>query len=575
MRLFISQIFFFYSFLLFAQAEDNFPIKLSASFEDFKLVTEMTEISEEQIYIIKDFCHQYSRFSQDTALLIAEKMTDITKDYPDGIIKAEAKITHANVWQSMGKFKEAKQFLLEAKLIATKLGNDNLIANTLKKLGTIDVRQDQYDSALEYFLGSLAVSEKLKDSTQMFSIYFNIAGLYFNLSMLDKTKEYTQKAADIAEATNDDGLRVDAYGAQASIFGQVAADFLDKYEKDTVNLKIYKDSSKIFSHYALQKSEEVLVLAGESNNKVLLAGTLVKMVVEYNNLEEYKQAIEVGKKAEMIIDELGYNYFQSQNYNYLAFAYLRLGDNVSALDYAQKSLKSAEEMGLEVLIGSSHDYLSTIYAGLGNHKMAFESLKKYDDYLAKTNNLEKIQSISDADAKYESVKKENRILAQENSILELETSNAYMTRQRGALLGGGILLAFLSFMAYNFFRIRRERNDKKAFTEALIFAQEAERKRIAGDLHDGIGQSLLLIKKQMAMTHQTTTENNQLINDTLEEVRTISQNLHPFHLGKFGLTTAIKDMIKKVEQSTTLFISKDIEDIDNFFSEKEQIQFLE
>ena len=40
-----------------------------------------------------------------------------------------------------------------------------------------------------------------------------------------------------------------------------------------------------------------------------------------------------------------------------------------------------------------------------------------------------------------------------------------------------------------FNKIRKERNDKKAFAEALMHTQETERKRIAQDLHDGIGQS--------------------------------------------------------------------------------------
>ena len=120
-------------------------------------------------------------------------------------------------------------------------------------------------------------------------------------------------------------------------------------------------------------------------------------------------------------------------------------------------------------------------------------------------------------------------------------------------------------------KIRREKNDRKAFAEALIFAQEEERKRIARDLHDGVGQSLLLIKKQMSSTHEVTVENQQMISDTLEEVRTISRDLHPFQLEKFGLTNSINDVIEKVERSTDLFISREIINIDESVLKKNQI----
>lgn len=119
--------------------------------------------------------------------------------------------------------------------------------------------------------------------------------------------------------------------------------------------------------------------------------------------------------------------------------------------------------------------------------------------------------------------------------------------------------------------MKKERNDKMAFAEALIFAQEEERKRIARDLHDGVGQSLLLIKKQMETSHETTLDNQRMITETLEEVRSISQDLHPFQLEKFGITAAINEVIYKIEHSTELFISKELDNIDKLLSEKAQI----
>ena len=120
-------------------------------------------------------------------------------------------------------------------------------------------------------------------------------------------------------------------------------------------------------------------------------------------------------------------------------------------------------------------------------------------------------------------------------------------------------------------RIRKEKNDKKELVEALIFAQEEERKRIASDLHDGIGQSLLLIKNQMATTQKTTVENQDLISQTLDEVRTISRDLHPFTLEKFGLTASLKDILQRVKSTTDLFVTHNMENVDGKLSAKAEI----
>ncbi|HCY46451.1 MAG TPA: hypothetical protein DHU89_07180 [Flavobacteriales bacterium] len=105
------------------------------------------------------------------------------------------------------------------------------------------------------------------------------------------------------------------------------------------------------------------------------------------------------------------------------------------------------------------------------------------------------------------------------------------------------------------FRFKKEKNDMKAFAEALINAQEEERKRIARDLHDGVGQSLFFMKKQMVSQYEVTVESQQLISQTLEEVRAISRDLHPFQLERFGLKSALQSVILDVEKSSSIFVS--------------------
>lgn len=266
----------------------------------------------------------------------------------------------------------------------------------------------------------------------------------------------------------------------------------------------------------------------------------------------------------------------------IGHTYYNKGKYTDAIIACQKSLALGEEIGV---IDLQKDACSCLYKvnkvlGKGIKALQYhEQMSVLEDSLNVNETIKKLQQMEfNKQVLLDSIATERKKLlvqiAHGNEIRELETNNAKIKAQRNSLIGGSLLFAILGFIGYNYFKIQKDRNDKKAFAEALIFAQENERKRIARDLHDGVGQSLLLIKKQLETTHENTFENNKLINTTLEEVRSISRNLHPFQLEKFGLTTAILDVIDNIEKSTGLFITKEIDDIDGMFSQKNEIHYF-
>jgi signal transduction histidine kinase len=85
----------------------------------------------------------------------------------------------------------------------------------------------------------------------------------------------------------------------------------------------------------------------------------------------------------------------------------------------------------------------------------------------------------------------------------------------------------------------------------LISAQEEERKRIARELHDGVGQALtsilvhikVLAQNQDAETHDRMAELRHLVDETLAEVRLLSRELRPSALDDLGLAAALERYI--------------------------------
>ena len=92
----------------------------------------------------------------------------------------------------------------------------------------------------------------------------------------------------------------------------------------------------------------------------------------------------------------------------------------------------------------------------------------------------------------------------------------------------------------------RENAQQQALAAALV-AQEDERQRIAGELHDGVGTILALAKLHLYAPGGTASpEASELIDQAVAEVRRISRNLQPATLQQLGLSQALQALVQAV-----------------------------
>jgi len=118
------------------------------------------------------------------------------------------------------------------------------------------------------------------------------------------------------------------------------------------------------------------------------------------------------------------------------------------------------------------------------------------------------------------------------------------------------------------------------FSRQLIESQESERKRIAQELHDGLGQNLLVIKNRALLGLAVNEKDEQFdeiqesVTIALSEVRTIAYNLRPLHIERLGLTATIEEMIENVETVSGIEINCDIQKIDDLCKKDNEINFF-
>jgi len=124
--------------------------------------------------------------------------------------------------------------------------------------------------------------------------------------------------------------------------------------------------------------------------------------------------------------------------------------------------------------------------------------------------------------------------------------------------------------------IEREQRARAEYTLQLIASQEAERTRIAGELHDSLGQSLSLIKNHAQLLllgkklDANTRQEIQTISDStsaaIAEMRRISQDLHPYQLDHLGLTCALDALVESAAGASGVAFKKKFDNVDDVFS---------
>ncbi|RMF99875.1 MAG: sensor histidine kinase, partial [Acidobacteria bacterium] len=157
----------------------------------------------------------------------------------------------------------------------------------------------------------------------------------------------------------------------------------------------------------------------------------------------------------------------------------------------------------------------------------------------------------------------------------------YQTWWFYTLVISALMLIIFIIYSVRIAHLKQLHETQALFSRKLIESQENERKRIAVELHDSLGQSLIIIKnysafalKQRSNGLKMAEQLNKIIamaTQALAEVRRISYDLRPSYLEQLGLKEAIEAMIEKIAESSEINFFFEIDDLDGLFSEGEEI----
>jgi PAS domain S-box-containing protein len=119
--------------------------------------------------------------------------------------------------------------------------------------------------------------------------------------------------------------------------------------------------------------------------------------------------------------------------------------------------------------------------------------------------------------------------------------------------------------------VDRRTDELRRLSIRLMTMQDQERRRIARDLHDGLGQELavakmvldkMLLQKSPGSNDESWTQASSIVDRAIQQVRTISHLLHPPLLDEVGLMSALSWYVEGLSKRSGIETSLDVQPSD-------------
>ena len=313
-------------------------------------------------------------------------------------------------------------------------------------------------------------------------------------------------------------------------------------------------------------NQKALTYFLSQNNYRRLTSIYGIMAACENQLKNYQGAVGFIDSAQYFAEKIG----NEQQIAFLNVRKFRALANQKKYTEGFQFLKEAEDYFIshpseQGQLGWINTNYANAYAELGDFEKAYTHLEKNRIIAADGRSQENDKRINELMIQYETEKKEQQIKIQ--SLIIENQSQRSQQLIFGAIGGLGFLL-LLSTMGYFYYRNQQQEKLAQAqlhYQEQLLAAtvntQEAERKRISRDLHDGIGQQLSGLKLSFQqMTEKISTQVpeqkeqlgklEKIIQDASTDVRNLSHQMMPKALQDLGLAPAISDMLENTFPNT-------------------------
>lgn len=410
------------------------------------------------------------------------------------------------------------------------------------QLGATYYLNGNHDLALRYYLAAVTLFDSENDKKGAADVYVELSAILAKNNDRELAIEYLTNAVMLYIQSGD-------RNGEASCYSHIGDLYESKNNTDSA-LYWYRKSGAIFESLG---------------NELSIARNLNSIGKVYTEKKEYEQALDYLNQSLSIRMRWQDQPSLCQSYTALGECYMARGQYDEAITHFKKSIDIARAIGYAEILQYNYEQTANILQQTGKYKEALEYYNLFQSLKDSVYSSTQLQQIEEMKARFESNKKEQKLALanKENALKDLEL------RRKNILIAIGFslvaLVAALSYLLYNRYRWKNEAalaaakiQQAELTTRAVIDTEERERKRIAADLHDSIGQMLsaakinlsaLSNKIQFAGEDQLKFYNRtqEIIDECCREVRTMSHQMMPNMLIQCGLIEAVRELAQKMD----------------------------
>ncbi len=280
-------------------------------------------------------------------------------------------------------------------------------ADALRQVGQIEHALENNKSAIAHYERAVKIYDSIGDNIYLGHTYADLGSAYFDLDDYDEAIAQYEKSMDIAKVLTLPDMEENALANLGMVYSK-----LGQYDRSIALL------------------EEALSKNRERNS----------MINHINNL------IELGQ------------------------AWNRKGSPEQGLDYLDRAVRRADSIGAKSKLQRAYDLRARSHEAMGNYRQSTRDLRRHQLLNDSIFNTTKSRQIEELRTLYETEKKEQQIVLQEQEIDLLEQEAKIGELQR-ILLAVGLLLSVLGFYALRQ-KMKRNRLEREKIAAELDFKKK-------------------------------------------------------------------------------------------------------
>ena len=382
----------------------------------WKVYNNKSQADTNRLNAMLNITRSYTNNNPDTAIVLAKQQIAFANSLSNK--KAEKWIAISlNIiglsFMNKGNYPKALDYYLKSLKIHEKIGNKKGAAGCYNNIGLIYENQANYSKALEYYLKALKLYEEINYKNGLGSSYGNIGIIYWHQGNLPKSLEYHFKSLKIyQELNNKKGI--------TGCYRNIGNDYADQF-----------NYQKALEYYL-----EDLKICKETEDKLEVGACYGNIGELCNNLANYKKAIQ----------------------------------------YCDSALQKTKETGDIDVERSAYQNMAAAYNKMGKYKEAYEAHVKFKALTDSIFNEDNSKQLGDLKTQFEVEKKEAELKIKSDAEQEklLAVASEEKKRQQVIIVSViGVLLLVIIFSLFLYKRFKITEKQKEVIEEQKILVDKA------------------------------------------------------------------------------------------------------